>query len=173
MTVSSPCACLQARVAPASSGRIPPDYPHTARVARCDATARLAAWQRRADQQARCEETQSMTDQDASSPPPAPPRDCHAPFPAPRINVMQRTSPPFDAVIQAGNAFTDATGIRLNVTRIAPSDQCATVMLDLSSRTQRVEHWTKIDGEQHQAAGSPNRRNGEAPGPPYGASCDC
>lgn len=55
------------------------------------------------------------------------------------LNVMQRTSPPFDAVIQAGAAFTDATGIRLNVTRVAPSDQYAKLMLDVSSRTNAYD----------------------------------
>jgi multiple sugar transport system substrate-binding protein len=55
------------------------------------------------------------------------------------LNVMQRTSPPFDAVIQAGAAFTAATGIRLNVTRVAPSDQYAKLMLDVSSRTNAYD----------------------------------
>ena len=55
------------------------------------------------------------------------------------LNVMQRTSPPFDAVIAAGAAFTDATGIRLNVTRVAPSDQYAKLMLDVSSRTNAYD----------------------------------
>ena len=55
------------------------------------------------------------------------------------LNVMGRTSPAFDAVVQAGKAFTNATGIALNTTRVAPSDQYAKLMLDVSSRTNSYD----------------------------------
>ena len=55
------------------------------------------------------------------------------------LNVMGRTSPAFDAVVEAGKAFTEATGIALNITRVAPSDQYAKLILDVSSRTNAYD----------------------------------
>jgi multiple sugar transport system substrate-binding protein len=55
------------------------------------------------------------------------------------LNVMSRTSPPFDSTIHLGDEFTQATGIKLNVTRIAPSDHYAKLMLDWSSGTNAFD----------------------------------
>jgi multiple sugar transport system substrate-binding protein len=55
------------------------------------------------------------------------------------LNIMSRTSPPFDSTVQLGEEFTKATGIKLNVTRIAPSDHYAKLMLDWSSGTNSYD----------------------------------
>jgi multiple sugar transport system substrate-binding protein len=55
------------------------------------------------------------------------------------LNIMSRTSPPFDSTVQLGEEFTQATGIKLNVTRIAPSDHYAKLMLDWSSGTNSYD----------------------------------
>jgi multiple sugar transport system substrate-binding protein len=55
------------------------------------------------------------------------------------LNVMSRTSPPFDPSVRLGEEFTQATGIKLNVTRIAPSDHYAKLMLDWSSGTNAYD----------------------------------
>ena len=52
------------------------------------------------------------------------------------LNILTRASPAFDATVAAGPAFTEATGIKLQYTRIAPSDNYAKLMLDLSSGTR-------------------------------------
>ncbi len=55
------------------------------------------------------------------------------------LNVMSRTSPPFNSTIQLGEEFTAATGIKLNVTRVAPSDHYSKLMLDWSSGTNAYD----------------------------------
>ncbi|WP_188080121.1 sugar ABC transporter substrate-binding protein [Neorhizobium sp. P12A] len=55
------------------------------------------------------------------------------------LNIMSRTSPPFDPSVRLGEEFTQATGIKLNVTRIAPSDHYAKLMLDWSSGTNAFD----------------------------------
>ena len=55
------------------------------------------------------------------------------------LNVMSRTSPPFDPSVRLGEEFTKATGIALNVTRIAPSDHYAKLMLDWTSGTNAYD----------------------------------
>ncbi len=55
------------------------------------------------------------------------------------LNIMSRTSPPFDSTVQLGEEFTNATGIKLNVTRIAPSDHYAKLMLDWTSGTNAYD----------------------------------
>lgn len=55
------------------------------------------------------------------------------------LNIMSRTSPPFDPSVQLGEEFTQATGIKLNVTRVAPSDHYAKLMLDWSSGTNAFD----------------------------------
>lgn len=55
------------------------------------------------------------------------------------LNVMSRTSPPFDSTVQLGEEFTQATGIKLNVTRVAPSDHYSKLMLDWSSGTNAFD----------------------------------
>ena len=55
------------------------------------------------------------------------------------LEILTRASPALDATIVAGPAFTDATGIKLRYTRIAPSDNYAKLMLDLSSGTNAYD----------------------------------
>jgi multiple sugar transport system substrate-binding protein len=55
------------------------------------------------------------------------------------LNVLSRTSPPFDPTIKIGEEFTEATGIKLQVTRSAPSDHYAKLMLDWSSGTNSYD----------------------------------
>ena len=55
------------------------------------------------------------------------------------LNILSRTSPPFDAPTALGAEFTDATGINLQVTRVAPSDHYAKMMLDLTSNTNAYD----------------------------------
>ena len=55
------------------------------------------------------------------------------------LNILTRASPAFDATIAAGPAFTEATGIKLQYTRIAPSDNYAKLMLDLTSGTNAFD----------------------------------
>ncbi|MFI4982749.1 MAG: ABC transporter substrate-binding protein, partial [Nevskiales bacterium] len=55
------------------------------------------------------------------------------------LNILSRASPAFDATIPLGQEFTDATGIRLQVTRIAPSDHYAKMMLDFTSGTNAYD----------------------------------
>jgi multiple sugar transport system substrate-binding protein len=55
------------------------------------------------------------------------------------LNILSRTSPPFDAPTQLGAEFTEATGIKLQVTRVAPSDHYAKLMLDLTSNTNAFD----------------------------------
>ena len=55
------------------------------------------------------------------------------------LNILTRASPAFDATVAAGPAFTEATGIKLQYTRIAPSDNYAKLMLDLSSGTNSYD----------------------------------
>lgn len=55
------------------------------------------------------------------------------------LNILTRASPAFDATIAAGPSFTEATGIKLQYTRIAPSDNYAKLMLDLSSGTNAYD----------------------------------
>jgi ABC-type glycerol-3-phosphate transport system substrate-binding protein len=55
------------------------------------------------------------------------------------LNIMSRTSPPFDSTVQLGEEFTKATGIKLNITRIAPSGHYAKLMLDWSSGTNSYD----------------------------------
>jgi hypothetical protein len=61
--------------------------------------------------------------------------ECPQTYAGTALNIMSRTSLPFDSTVQLGEEFTKATGIKLNVTRIAPSDHCAKLMLDWSSGT--------------------------------------
>ena len=55
------------------------------------------------------------------------------------LSVMSRSSPAFDAMTALGAEFTEATGIRLQVTRVAPSDHYAKLMLDLTSNTNAYD----------------------------------
>jgi multiple sugar transport system substrate-binding protein len=55
------------------------------------------------------------------------------------LNVLTRATPAFEATIQIGPEFTDATGIKLQYTRIAPGDQYQKLMLDLTSGTQSFD----------------------------------
>jgi multiple sugar transport system substrate-binding protein len=55
------------------------------------------------------------------------------------LNILTRASPAFDATIAAGPAFTEATGIKLQYTRISPSDNYSKLMLDLSSGTNAYD----------------------------------
>lgn len=55
------------------------------------------------------------------------------------LNVLSRTSPPFDVTVQLGGEFTQATGIKLNVTRSAPSDHYAKLILDWTSGTNAYD----------------------------------
>lgn len=55
------------------------------------------------------------------------------------LNVMSRTSPPFDSTVQLSDEFTQATGIKLNITRVAPSDHYAKLMLDWTSGTNAYD----------------------------------
>ena len=49
------------------------------------------------------------------------------------LNILSRSSPSVDATIKAGPQFTEATGINLQYTRIAPGDQYQKMILDLTS----------------------------------------
>ncbi|MBI1773943.1 MAG: extracellular solute-binding protein [Proteobacteria bacterium] len=49
------------------------------------------------------------------------------------LNILSRSSPSVDATIAVGDAFTEATGIKLQYTRIAPGDQYQKMILDLTS----------------------------------------
>lgn len=55
------------------------------------------------------------------------------------LSVMSRSSPAFDAMTALGAEFTEATGIRLQTTRVAPSDHYAKLMLDLTSNTNAYD----------------------------------
>ena len=55
------------------------------------------------------------------------------------LSIMSRSSPAFDAVTALGAEFTEATGIRLQVTRVAPSDHYAKLLLDLTSNTNAYD----------------------------------
>lgn len=55
------------------------------------------------------------------------------------LSILSRSSPAFDAVTALGGEFTEATGIKLAVTRVAPSDQYAKLMLDLTSNTNAFD----------------------------------
>jgi multiple sugar transport system substrate-binding protein len=55
------------------------------------------------------------------------------------VNVLFRSSPAFDATVRLNREFTEATGIELNVTRIAPSDHYAKMMLDVTSGTNAFD----------------------------------
>jgi ABC-type glycerol-3-phosphate transport system substrate-binding protein len=55
------------------------------------------------------------------------------------LNLLFRSSPAFDATVRLNREFTEATGIELNVTRIAPSDHYAKMMLDVTSGTNAFD----------------------------------
>jgi multiple sugar transport system substrate-binding protein len=55
------------------------------------------------------------------------------------LNILSRTSPPFDSSVPLGKEFTDATGIQLQFTRAAPSDHYGRMMLDLTSGTNAFD----------------------------------
>jgi multiple sugar transport system substrate-binding protein len=55
------------------------------------------------------------------------------------LNLLFRGSPAFDATVRLNRDFTEATGIELNVTRVAPSDHYAKMMLDMTSGTNAFD----------------------------------
>jgi multiple sugar transport system substrate-binding protein len=55
------------------------------------------------------------------------------------LNILSRSSPSVDATIKAGPQFTEATGIDLQYTRIAPGDQYQKMILDLTSGTHSFD----------------------------------
>jgi multiple sugar transport system substrate-binding protein len=55
------------------------------------------------------------------------------------LNILTRATPAFEATIQIGPEFTEATGIKLQYTRVAPGDQYQKLMLDLTSGTQSFD----------------------------------
>src|SRR5882724_3235386 len=55
------------------------------------------------------------------------------------LNILSRSSPSVDATIKIGPEFTEATGIALQYTRIAPGDQYQKMILDFTSGTNSFD----------------------------------
>jgi len=55
------------------------------------------------------------------------------------LNILSRSSPSVDATIRIGPEFTEATGIALQYTRIAPGDQYQKMILDFTSGTNSFD----------------------------------
>ncbi|TCR65354.1 extracellular solute-binding protein [Bosea sp. BK604] len=63
----------------------------------------------------------------------------HKRFAGTTLNILSRTSPAFDVTVRIGEAFTEATGINLQITRVAPSDHYTKLMLDWTSGTNAYD----------------------------------
>ncbi|MBI3707020.1 MAG: extracellular solute-binding protein [Proteobacteria bacterium] len=55
------------------------------------------------------------------------------------LNVLTRSTSAFEGTIQVGAQFTEATGIKLQYTRVAPGDQYQKLMLDLTGGTHSFD----------------------------------
>jgi len=85
------------------------------------------------------------------------------------LNILFRGSPAFDASVRLSKEFTEATGVELNITRIAPSDHYAKMMLDMTSGTNAFDVALLLYQWKHEFApffADLSKLNTEVPGAP-------